>query len=80
MTHLFPDSFAEEGATFGFYSVKKDDKAGWVVFSPGPDQKYDLDWKLYDPTVTQPSPELLRYAYDPTNGTVSVGDIFRVKQ
>ena len=80
MTGLPKDPWAEEGATFGFYSVKKDDKPGWVMFSPGPDQKYDLDWKLYDPTVTQPSPELLRYTYDPTNGTVSPGDIIRVKQ
>lgn len=80
ITSLYPDPFAPAGATFGYYSVKKDDAAGWILISPGPDGKYDLDWKLYDPAVPQPSQALIPFAYDPTNGTVSPGDVFRTKQ
>ncbi|PKO16486.1 hypothetical protein CVU37_10935 [candidate division BRC1 bacterium HGW-BRC1-1] len=54
--------------------------AGWIIWSPGPDEEYDLDWTLYNPDDPQPSPELLTFAYDATNGSVSGGDIFRVKQ
>ncbi len=42
----------------------------WVLFSLGPDQKYDI----LDPTY--PSPMV---PYDPTNGTISKGDIVRFK-
>ncbi len=81
MTSYFDDVFAPvEKTTFGYYGVTGSKTAGWVIFSPGPDQKYDLDWKLYNPDVTQPSPELVPFIYDPTNGTVSPGDIIRVKQ
>jgi len=63
---------------------------GWILVSPGPDGDYDLanEWDVYDPTVSQPSLRLLAgtnkkgsaFTYDPTNGTVSNGDIWRVKQ
>lgn len=76
LTNLLPDPFVTEGRTYGYYS----DKAGWILFSPGPDGKFDLDWKIYDSSVPQPSPDLLKYVYDPTNGTISSGDIIRVKQ
>ena|GEM_PF-135266 len=74
------DSFAGPEDTFAYYSVKTNTSSGWVLWSPGPDKKYDLNWELYNPDETQPSPELLNFAYDPTNGTLSPGDIFRVKQ
>lgn len=82
ITSLFPDAFAApKPQTFGYYSKTTDsDKTGWVLFSTGPDKKFDLEWELYDPSKPQPSPELLRFFYDPTNGTVSGGDIVRVKQ
>lgn len=73
----FPDPFSADGKqTFAYYATDN----GWILFSPGPDRKFDLDWKLYNPAVPQPSPELVPFEYDPTNGTVSSGDIFRVKQ
>jgi len=64
---------------FRYYS----DPNGWILISPGPDRDYDIDpVKYYDSSIAQPSFELLCIAgtYDPTNGTVSSGDVFRVKQ
>jgi type II secretory pathway pseudopilin PulG len=82
LTRHMHDVYAPKGKkqTFGYYAPKVNDKSGWILWSPGPDMKFDLDWKVYDPSVSQPSPDLLRYVYDPTNGTVSKGDIFRVRQ
>lgn len=79
ITSHFPDPFApDQKQTFGYY--QKDDK-GWILFSPGPDGKFNLGWEVYDPSQSQPSVELLtRYTYDPTNGVRSAGDIWRVKQ
>jgi len=72
------DPFVEQpGLTYGYFSLPK----GWIVWSAGPDSIFDLDWTTYDPDKPQPQPEMLaRYAYDPTNGTMSPGDIFRVKE
>jgi hypothetical protein len=64
---------------------------GWILVSPGPDRKYDIlpdDWDVYNPAVAQPTVRLLTgtnkrgraFTYDPTNGTISDGDIWRVKQ
>lgn len=64
---------------------------GWILVSPGPDCKHDIlpdDWDVYDPRVAQPSKRLLAgtnkrghaFTYDPTNGSISDGDIWRVKQ
>jgi len=63
---------------------------GYILVSPGPDRKYDIpgDWDVYDPSVPQPSKRLLvgtnkkgyAFTYDPTNGAISHGDIWRVKQ
>jgi hypothetical protein len=63
---------------------------GWILVSPGPDGDYDLlgEWDVYNPKIAQPSPRLMTgtnkkgdsYTYDPTNGTVSNGDMWRVKQ
>lgn len=78
MTSYFQDVFSMNPAdTFGYYSPNNN---GWILFSPGPDGKFDLDWSVYDPSISQPSPELFTYAYDPTNGVTSGGDIWRVKQ
>ena len=56
--------------------------SGWILVSPGPDLDYDIagHWNAYDPSTRQPSPALLALTYDPTNGAVSDGDIWRVKQ
>jgi hypothetical protein len=74
---LYPDPFApDNGAVDSYYC----DGGGWILISAGPDGDYDIDpQKLYNSSVPQPSTELLSRSYDPTNGTVSDGDIFRVK-
>jgi prepilin-type N-terminal cleavage/methylation domain-containing protein len=46
------------------------DEGAWLLFSLGPDLKYDV----LDPTY--PSPFI---TYDPTNGTISKGDVIRFK-
>jgi hypothetical protein len=64
---------------------------GWILVSPGLDRRYDIlpdDWDVYDPSVAQPTERLLAgtnkegraFTYDPTNGTISDGDVWRVKQ
>lgn len=81
LTTYLEDLFAKDSQTFAYYSVNEKKVNGWILFSPGPDGKVDLNYKIYDPKVEQPSPQLLaRYTYDPTNGIVSRGDIWRVKQ
>jgi hypothetical protein len=83
LTGFMPDPFCnKKGATYGYYAPKVDDKAGWILFGPGPDTKFDLDWKVYDPALLSDDQikRLVPFTYDPTNGTVSVGDIWRIKQ
>ena len=82
MPSYFDDPFGRERQTFGYWSATEANgvTTGWILFSPGPDGKFDLDWTKYDPTVPQPSPEIIPYFYDPTNGNWSPGDIVRVKQ
>jgi type II secretory pathway pseudopilin PulG len=63
---------------------------GWILISPGPDLDYDLadPGEAYSASIPQPSPHLLAgtnrrgsaFTYDPTNGAVSNGDVWRVKQ
>lgn len=79
---------ADTRSLYGASVVKNG--AGWILVSTGPDGDYDLagEWDVYDPTIFQPSARLLggvnkrgsAFTYDPTNGTVSNGDIWRVKQ
>ena len=70
------DVFAGRQVPYGYYSTPK----GWLLFSAGPDGDYDLDGTQYDPSRPMPGPELLLLSYDPTNGTLSGGDIVRVRQ
>jgi len=63
---------------------------GWMMVCAGPDGDYDIagNWDVYDPSFAQPSLRLYTganakgdaFTYDPTNGTVSNGDLWRVKQ
>jgi hypothetical protein len=73
----FPDVFANQPELPFVYYV---DTSGWMLISPGPDGKYDMvPERVYTSLIAQPSPTILGLAYDPTNGTISGGDIFRVK-
>lgn len=73
----FKDPFVSEPkATYVYYA----DEKGWIIISPGPDKIHDIDpLKDYDSQIPQPSPLLLEKCYDPTNGDITPGDIFRVK-
>lgn len=82
LTGYMTDAFAQAGQIYAYYVDEKPKdpaSAGWILVSPGPDGKFDMDWRLYDISKTQPSPELLLRSYDPTNGLISGGDIYRVK-
>ena len=90
------DPFSDtKGATYGYYTdgngfiiyswgpnTDENSRDGW-------DLEVDVE-KVYDSKIPQPSFTLLTgkssapnggaYTYDPSNGTVSEGDIYRVKQ
>lgn len=53
----------------------------WIVYSCGRDGDYDINppEKYYDPNSDKLL-GLMSVTYDPTNGTDSSGDIWRVKQ
>jgi len=87
LTDYFSDLFVPDvnGVSFSYYS----DDNGWILISPGPDGIYDIDPPdIYDSSVSQPSFKLLTgtnsqgmaFTYDPTNGAISPGDVYRVKQ
>ncbi len=77
LTENITDKFAfPEGRTFCYYS----DGEGWIIWSPGPDRHYDLDWTLYDGAADDNMERLVSYAYDPTNGVFSYGDMIQMKE
>ncbi len=85
ITHFFVDPFsATKGATFNYWTPPADKGIGWIVWSPGPDGVYDITLQnvsvYYGATNHVLPAELIERTFDPTNGTVSGGDIFRVKQ
>jgi len=73
MTSLFEDPYSSRP-----YIYHTDGK-GWILISAGPDRRYDIDPIAdYDSSAHQPSPHLLQKTYDPTNGTDSRGDVYRI--
>lgn len=81
ITSYFNDPFANvPGDTFAYHTKEEGGATGWVLFSPGPDGRFDFEWELYSPLTPQPSPDLIPYLYDPTNGLLSSGDLIRFKQ
>ncbi len=74
---FFRDVYDQGFAPFAYYG----NDLGWILISPGPDLDYDVEPEAeYDATICQPSDRLILKAYDPTNGVISDGDVFRVKQ
>jgi hypothetical protein len=82
MTRYPDDPFTnQQGHTYQFYSISNGN--GWILWSPGPDGKYDIDWQKYElnPEETTKTLNILALkSYDPTNGTISGGDLWRIKQ
>ncbi len=94
ITSLFPDPFMDTKAATSFYFANSSGWILWSP-GPDTDQNTGGDLGLnqsvetvYDIRISQPSVVLLTggpgtagsYSYDPTNGTVSPGDVYRVKQ
>ena len=77
MSSMPSDPFANyRGSSFGYYANDR----GWIMWSCGPDSVYDIDpEKDYDADTTNPLPSLIMKTYDPTNGSVSRGDVWRIK-
>ena len=79
LSRLFEDPFASpQGAGYRYWH----DGEGWIIWSPGPERKYTITdpAEVYSGTDERPSEALLLHSYDPTNGTVSPGDIWRIRQ
>ncbi len=79
MQEIVTDPFSTQALPFVYFR----DGKGWMFLSRGPDGDYDMDpAKMYNGSLSQPSRELLTSptTYDPTNGTISSGDVWRVKQ
>jgi hypothetical protein len=91
---VFPGFHIPGGRSATVYDPRSDIASvggvGWITISPGPDGDYDLttSYTVYNPRWAQPSPQLLTgttpkgaaFTYDPTNGLISGGDVWRVKQ
>jgi len=67
-------------------SIPNRNKAGWILVGGGPDRDIDLTYKRFSPTVKKFGSKrslgtlFSQYGYDPTNGTISDGDIMRFHQ
>ena len=82
LSSYFSDPFAEvKNTPYCYYS---DGKSVYLTWSPGPDGKFDITKgnvaQMIDPATHQPTAALTELTYDPTNGTKSAGDIWRIKQ
>ncbi|MCC5876018.1 MAG: type II secretion system protein GspG [Candidatus Sumerlaeia bacterium] len=77
----FEDVFSpDKGATFGYLSSGAP-QLDWIIFSPGPNRRFDIDPNQWRPGGLEANRDwLLNATYDPTNGTVSAGDIWRIRQ
>ncbi len=78
--HQMPkDPHTSESAPFAYTYISHPNR--WLLWSPGPDGEYEVNWTEFRMDTEWPSPEFLaRYSYDPTNGAVSAGDVIRVGQ
>jgi type II secretory pathway pseudopilin PulG len=73
LSKISPDPFSPTSAPLAYVSFPK----AWLLWSAGPDGKYDMDWKEFNPDVASQSPDFFAaYSYDASNGVVSAGDIW----
>ena len=73
----------DENHWYSYYCInakQQGRQSGWILISPGPDKDYDISpVKDYDPNSTVILKILPTKHYDPTNGTLSSGDLFTIK-
>lgn len=55
-------------------------KIEWAIVSPGPDRKEQWDWATFGETGYDLQLQIKGSAYDPTNGTMSPGDLVRTNR
>lgn len=87
ISEFFEDPFSPiEGATY-LYWTPGGTRDAWVVWSPGPDRDFDMQlsdlessYKIQRSGEISVFETMFELTYDPTNGIVSSGDIFRVKK
>lgn len=73
------DRFSLAGASYAYSTCGSHDQS-WILYSPGPDGIYEIvPREDYDPAKPVPSPSLINKTYDPTNGGMSAGDIYKYK-
>lgn len=79
LTRYPEDVFTQDERPFAYLALKwQDGRDTWLVYSPGPDQDYDIDHgSLLEKSGAISQEWLLPHSYDPTNGTVSRGDVWR---
>lgn len=78
LTKMPADPFSTATASFAFTHFSDPDN--WLIWSPGPDGVYDVNWTEFATDENAPRPEFYaKYAYDVTNGSISNGDIFRAR-
>jgi hypothetical protein len=71
---LFPATFANPNSTF---SVSTQLAGDWLIYSPGPDAD---EFNRLPPQGPLPPATRVYIDYDPTNGTVSQGNVFRTQK
>jgi hypothetical protein len=74
----------DENHWYSYYSVnarREGDRSGWILISAGPDEDYDMDpVREFDVNSTATIERALFHHYDPTNGTISSGDLITLRQ
>lgn len=86
--YFTPSEMTRGRLSYGYYTTSIHDAStsatGYIVWSCGPDRKYDLNASniesAYRPGRKIPSDYLVERIYDPSNGAVSGGDIVRYKK
>jgi len=66
------------GMTYRYFATEE----WWIAWSPGPDREYELDYREIDQVREDEDALwdlLLQSSFDPTNGAVSRGDIWRMR-
>jgi len=72
------DSYHHKGWVFTAQASDISNSVMWVLGSPGPDLKFPAMQRSADPQYfNHVNPQYPDTHYDPTNGTVSIGDILR---
>lgn len=80
-TKYFKDEAAPiPGLPYAYFT----DRSGWIIFSAGPNQKYEITdpGKVYSGAASEAGQveALIPYTYDPSNGTYSPGDVWSIAQ